>query len=89
MISSNESIKLFKSKNPNLTVTRCMDYDKNHYVVEAVENIDSSEPNGSFYGIDKRNGKITGFIPALDLDEFFDAIDNRTIYRHPKLENVD
>ena len=89
MITSQEAMKTFESKNPKLTITMCIDYDKNHYVIEAVENLDSSEPNGSFYGVDKRNGEITGFVPALDLDEFFDAMDNRTVYRHPKMKEME
>lgn len=79
-MGSTEVIKKFKREFPELTITRVLDYDKRHFVVEAVKSLDISDYNCPYYGVDKRTGKITSFIPTFDLDAFFDAIENRTIY---------
>lgn len=75
-----KTIAVFTKKFPNLTVTRCIDYDKRHFVIEAVEDTTATDHNSPYYGVDKKTGKITGFVPALDLDAFFDAVEKRTIY---------
>lgn len=75
-----EAIKKFKREFPELTITRVLDYDKRHFVVEAVKSLDTSDYNCPYYGVDKRTGKVTSFIPTFDLDEFFDAIEKRTVY---------
>lgn len=74
------AIDAFAKKFPALTVTRCIDYDKRHFVIEAVEDTTAANYNSPYYGIDKKTGKITGFVPALDLDAFFDAVEKRTVY---------
>lgn len=73
-------IKHFNKSFPDLTVTRVIDYDRKHYVVEALRDINSADYNCPYYGVDKNSGKITSFIPTLDLDAFFDAAENRTLY---------
>ena len=75
-----DAMSIFKKKFPKLIITRCIDYDSEHFVVEAVENVSASNYNDPYYGVDKRSGKITSFIPSLDLDAFFEAIDERTVY---------
>ena len=75
-----KAISTFTKQFPKLTVLRCIDYTDNHYVVEAVGDQDAVDYNLPYYAIDKTNGKITSFIPTLDLDAFFDAVENRTVY---------
>ena len=76
----NDAIVNFTSKFPELTVTLVIDYDKDHFVIEALKNIGVADYNSPYYGVDKRNGNVTSFIPQLDLDAFFEAVDNRTVY---------
>jgi hypothetical protein len=73
-------MNIFNAKFPNLTITRCVDYDQFHFVIEAVENVNVANYNDPYYSVDKRSGKITSFIPTLDLDAFFEAVENRTVY---------
>lgn len=75
-----EAIKVFKREFPELTITRVLDYDKKHFVIEAVKDLEIADYNCPYYGLDKHSGEITSFIPTFDLDEFFDAIENRTVY---------
>ena len=76
----NDAIAKFTSKFPELTATLVIDYDKDHFVIEALKNIDVADYNSPYYGVDKRNGNVTSFIPQLDLDAFFEAVGNRTVY---------
>lgn len=76
----NEAIDTFKRRFPKLVVTRCVDYNERYFVIEAVENPNVPNYNSPYYGIDKISGKITSFIPTLDLDAFFEAVENRTIF---------
>lgn len=75
-----DAIKRFKSQFPELIVLRCIDYDDKHFVIEAVENLDITDYNDPYYGVDKDTGEVTGFIPSLDLDAFFDAVEERTVF---------
>lgn len=75
-----QAIKTFSAKFPKLTVVRCVDYDNEHYVIEAVKDVNGVDYNDPFYAVDKRNGTVTSFIPGLDLDTFFEAVENRTVY---------
>lgn len=76
-----EAIKIFSTKFPELTVTKCFDYDDQHFVVEAVKDTSKPDYNSPYYAIGKKDKRITGFIPSLDLDSFFDAIEKRTVYQ--------
>ena len=80
MMNYKQAIIAFRKKFPKLTVTRCIDYDKEHYVVEALENVNVPNYNSPYYGVDKRTGKITGFIPAFDIEGFNEAVVKRTVY---------
>lgn len=80
MITSERVIQHFKRQFPKLVVTRVIDYDTIHYVVEAVRDLKVPDYNCPYYGVDKRTGEITSFIPTFDLDEFFNALETRTIY---------
>lgn len=79
----NEAISGFHKMFPTLTVTRCIDYDSRHFVIEAVEDLTDANYNSPYYGVDKKNGKVTSFIPSFDLDAFFDAVEKRTVYKRP------
>ena len=70
----------FAKRFPNLTVLRCINYSNEHYIIEAVENPEVTDYNSPFYAVNKNSGEVTSFIPALNLDAFFDAVDNRTEY---------
>ena len=80
MMSVTKAIKSFLAKFPKLTVVRCVDYDNEHYVIEAVKDVNAVDYNDPFYAVDKRNGEVTLFVPGLDLDAFFEAVENRTLY---------
>lgn len=80
MISYKDAIAFFNKRLPTLVVTRCIDYDETHFVIEAVESLDTANYNSPYYGVDKRTGKVTSFIPSLDLDAFFEAVEDRTVY---------
>ena len=75
-----QAIETFSAKFPKLIVVRCIDYDNEHFVIEAVKDVNGDDYNNPFYAVDKRDGKVTSFIPGLDLDAFFDAVENRTVY---------
>ena len=75
-----KAIRAFKAKFPKLIVTRVIDYDREHFVVEALENLSKPNYNNPYYGVDKKTYKITGFIPSFDMDAFIDAVENRTVY---------
>lgn len=80
MIDFNEAMNRFKIKFKNLTITKCIDYNDDYYVVEAVEDLQLTDYNCPYYGIRKRDGQISAFIPTFDLDAFFEAVYNRTLY---------
>ena len=73
-------IEHFNDQFPKLMVTRVIDYDNQHYVVEAVRNVNVADYNSPYYGVDKKSGKITSFIPSIDLDAFFEAMEKHTLY---------
>lgn len=78
--NARKALDSFKRANPKLTVTMLIDYDRDHYVVEAVKDLNVMEFD-PFYGIDKRTHAITGFTPAADIEEFYKALRERTLYR--------
>lgn len=71
---------IFNKRFPNLTVIRIIDYNDEHYVVEALEDLNKTDSNSSLYGLHKKTGKVTSFFPSEDLDYFFDAVENRTLW---------
>ena len=75
-----KAIAVFKKRFPKHTVTRCIDYAKDYYVLEAVEDVNSTDYNLPYYAVSKTDDTITSFIPTYDLDAFFDAVRNRTVY---------
>lgn len=71
MISEEEAKKKFSEKFPELTITKIVDYDNNHFVVCAVRDVDNAfEELDPFYAIDKNNGEVSYFSPAGDLKHF-------------------
>lgn len=80
MMTSQEAMAILHKQLPNLVITRCIDYNERHFVIEAVENLDRPNYNNPFYGVDKNTGKITGFKPNFNLDAFFEAVAKRTVY---------
>lgn len=75
-----KAINIFEKEFPKLTILKCVDYDEEHYVIEAVEDVDATDYNSPYYGVDKKTGKVTSFIPSMDLDAFFEAVENRTVF---------
>lgn len=80
MISFIQAKNIFKKRFSNLVILRCVDYSDTHYIFEAVENPHVIDHNSPYYTLDKKTGEVSVFIPTLDLDAFFDAVENRTIY---------
>ena len=75
-----KAILEFAKQFPKLTVLRCINYSNEHYIIEAVENPEVTDYNSPFYAVNKKSGEVTSFIPSLDMDAFFDAVENRTEY---------
>ena len=80
MITVKQALKIFTKRFPELTVLRCVDYADDFYVLEAVEDQDAIDYNSPYYALSKTDGRIMSFAPNLDLDAFFDAVENRTVY---------
>lgn len=79
MITAKQAFDALVSYNPKLTITSCVDYDKEHYVFSATENPDVADYNAPYFGVNKNTGEVTSFTPGEDFDAFFDAVDNRSI----------
>ena len=75
------ALEAFKKKYPELTVTLFIDYDQEHFVVEAVKDFNAVDYSDPFYGIDKRSLQVSCFSPAYDADRFLNAIKYKTIFR--------
>lgn len=80
MIGYADAITIFSKLYPKKIITKCIDYDALHFVIEAIDDFNTVNVSDPYYGIDKRSKRITSFTPSLDLDYFFDAIENRTLY---------
>jgi hypothetical protein len=67
-----EKIKsLFK-----VPVYTIIDYDDKYYLVEA-----GPKNHTEMYGIDKNTFKKSSYSIGMDIDNFYDALENRTIYK--------
>lgn len=80
MMNFKQAMNEFIKHSPDLTILRCIDYDSEHYVIEAVKDPNVTDYNSPYYGVDKNTGAISSFIPTFDLPAFFDAVRNRTVY---------
>lgn len=74
MISKEQAEKLLGDKYPKLIITKIVDYDDDHYVIEAVKSLEEPDYNLPYYGVDKNTGEITSFSPGEDLDYFFEKM---------------
>ena len=79
MISPKEAIERVSKAYPERRPTGIFDYDEAHYIVSAQTKNVKRDRNGTFFGVDKNTGDVTGFAPGSDYDKFFDAIDNKGI----------
>lgn len=71
MISIDEAREIFEEQNPELTITKIVDYDNQSYVLCAVKDPDNSfDEMDPFYSVDKRTKEISWFSPMLDLEKF-------------------
>lgn len=75
-----QAINIFKKRFSDLVILKCINYSEEHYIIEAVKDENVVDYNLPYYAVDKNNGRVTVFIPTLDLDGFFDAVENRTVY---------
>lgn len=73
-----EAYAAFNKKYSKLTVTECIDYDKDHYVFVAVENPNEVDYGDPYYGVNKRNGEVSYFAPD-DIEEWLDACEERSV----------
>ena len=80
-ITALKVLERFRQKYPNLRVLSIVDYDQNHYVVEAVDKKNKVDYNDPFYGVHKVTGQISYFTPAFDPEKFIEACEKRTLYR--------
>ena len=80
MMSHKSIADIFNKRFPKSTVIRIIDYNEEYYVVEASEDPNSADTSSSLYGLHKKTGKVTSFSPSVDLDYFFDAVENRTLW---------
>lgn len=72
------NINIAKNKCEQITKKKVVKgvYFKGHYIFE----IDTDEPFSTpYYAIDN-DGKISSYSPTSDLDDFFEAWDNATIW---------
>ena len=76
MINGKQAAAAVKTKYPERTVTGVYDYDNEHYIVEAVENVKEVDYDAPYYGVAKSDGKVTCFSPGEDFEKFFKALDN-------------
>ena len=74
MITLEQAKELLIKKYPKLQITKAVDYDDEHYVIEAVEDLEKTDYNSPYYGVDKNTGEVTSFSPGADLDYFFDKM---------------
>ena len=74
-----EAYSAFQKKHKKLTVTECIDYDKDHYVFVAVENPNEPDYSDPYYAVNKRNGEVSFFSPAGDIEAWVDAIETRSV----------
>lgn len=76
MITAKEAADLVKKSEKLGFVVGVKDFDKDHYVVEALPN-DHEIPEGinTTYGVDKNTGKVTAFylIPGQTLEKYLSA----------------
>ena len=79
----------FESKFSNLTITRIIDYNDLYYVIEAVEDINEVDYNDPYYMVEKETKEILPYTPAFDIDYFFEALENRTVYSLFKYEEYE
>lgn len=79
MITPTEAVNKVKKKEPGLTVVGMADYSSKYYLISAV--VDPSKPDysGNYYAVNKHDGSISYYTPGADFDNFFDAINNRSI----------
>lgn len=75
----NKLIQLFKKQKPDLTVTAIIDFSDSCWIVEAMKDPNRTELDPYFY-VSKKNMEITPCLPAIILDEFEDAVENRLVY---------
>jgi hypothetical protein len=80
MMKRPEFVDIFEKRFPNLKVFRCVDYNDDYFIIEAVEDFNTINFGDPFYAINKKNGAIGSFTPAEDPDAYFEAVEKRTIY---------
>lgn len=71
MMNEEAAMELFSSQFKNLTIRKIVSWDKDTYVLCAVENPDDSgDEMDPFYAIDKNTGAISWFSPMEDIEKF-------------------
>lgn len=60
---------LFERKHKDLTVTRIVDYDKDHFVLVAVKDPSKNDEVDPFYYVDKNDGS-DGWFAIDDFEKF-------------------
>lgn len=73
-------VNALDKKYPGLVVTKVVDYDDSHYILEAPESTDEADANDPWYAVDKETFKVTTFTPTAELPKFSKALDSKVIY---------
>ena len=73
-----EAVKAFLKKFPNLIPKQIIDYDDEHYIIEALPEGVEVSYDDPFYGVDKNTGQVTYFSIGPERVKFFDALENRS-----------
>lgn len=81
MIDYKKAMEIFRKKNPKRIITTVLDYDKDWWVIEAPESLSQVDYNAPYFGVNKHDGHIANYSPSGDFDTFFDAMNNRQVYK--------
>lgn len=87
--TSEKIISSFRKKHSDLNVMMIVDYDDEHYVLEAIKDKSAIDYSDPYYGINKHTGAITHFSPAGDLEKFNNALKNKMIYPVVDIDDED
>lgn len=79
MLTINEAIKAFNKEYKDLVVTKAADFNKDCFLVNAVEDPNETYYNDPFYLIGKKDGFVYRFHHSENMNTFIDAINNREI----------
>lgn len=72
---------MFTEYYPNLMIVAIYRLSKSEYVVEALEDVNVKNYNDPFYKVNINTGRVTGYLPILELDRFMKAVEKNRVYK--------